>query len=420
MRPETIALRAGYKPQNGEPHTMPIYQSTTFEYTSSQHIGQLFDDPTMGYIYSRFANPTASYVEEKIAALEGGAGAMLTSSGQAATMVAVTNICSAGDHFVSAASIYGGTVNLFAVTLKRFGIDCTFVDQDASEEEIQRAIKPNTKLIFGETIANPAISVLDIEKFARIAHQNNLPLFVDNTFAPTLCRPFEWGADIIIHSTTKYMDGHAVLVGGVIVDGGTFDWSNGMFPCFTEPDESYHGIIYHQQYGKLAFLIKARMQMMRDLGAFQSAQNAFLLDLGLQTLPLRMERHCKNAAQVAELLDVHDKVESVRYPTLKGSPYRDLAQKYLPSGCSGVISFTLKGGRDAAVRFIDSLKLASNVVHVADIRTLVLHPASSTHRQLTDEQLEAAGITPGLIRLSVGCEHIDDIIEDVTQALGAV
>ena len=419
MHNETIVLRAGYKPENGQTHTMPIYQSTTYEYTSTDYIGHLFDVPTDGHIYSRISNPTVGFVEEKIAALEGGVACMLTTSGQAASLMAIMNLCSAGDHFVSAASIYGGTVNLFAITIKRFGIECTFVDQNADEAEIAKAIRPNTKLLFGETIANPAISILDIEKFARIAKAAQIPLIVDNTFAPTLCRPIEYGANVVIHSTTKYMDGHAVQVGGAIVDGGNFDWRNGKFEEFTKPDPSYHGVVY-ADFGAPAYIVKARMQLMRDFGVLPSAQDAFLLDLGLQTLPLRMERHCENARAVASYLTNCDQVEFVNYPSVKGNKYADLAVKYLPKGCAGVISFSIRGARENAVRFMDALQMASNVVHVADIRTLVLHPASATHRQLTDEQLIAAGITPGLIRLSVGCEHIDDIIADIKQAMDKV
>lgn len=419
MNLETVALHAGYQPQNGETHTMPIYQSTTYEYSTSEYMAHLFDCPTDGHIYSRISNPTVGFVEEKIAAMEGGVGALMTSSGQAANLLAILNICKAGDHIVSASAIYGGTINLLAVTLKRFGIECTFVNQDDDLATLQKAIRPNTRLIFGETIANPALSVLDIEKFAALAHNNDLPLFVDNTFAtPVLCRPFEFGADIVVHSTTKYMDGHAVQVGGVIVDGGKFDWGNGKFPEFTEPDASYHGVVY-RDYGAPAFIIKCRMQLMRDFGVLPSAQNAFLLDLGLQTLPVRMERHCRNAEQVAEFLSQHEKIESVNYPALKGNRYHDLFKKYLPNGCSGVISFTIRGSRENAANFINRLKLASNVTHVADIRTLVLHPASTTHRQLTDEQLVAAGINPGMVRFSTGLEHIDDIIADIKQALEA-
>lgn len=419
MNLETVALHAGYQPQNGETHTMPIYQSTTYEYSTSEYMAHLFDCPTDGHIYSRISNPTVGFVEEKIAAMEGGVGALMTSSGQAANLLAILNICKAGDHIVSASAIYGGTINLLAVTLKRFGIECTFVNQDDDLATLQKAVRPNTRLVFGETIANPALSVLDIEKFAALAHNNDLPLFVDNTFAtPVLCRPFEFGADIVVHSTTKYMDGHAVQVGGVIVDGGKFDWGNGKFPEFTEPDASYHGVVY-RDYGAPAFIIKCRMQLMRDFGVLPSAQNAFLLDLGLQTLPVRMERHCRNAEQVAEFLSQHEKIESVNYPALNGNRYHDLFKKYLPNGCSGVISFTIRGPRENAANFINRLKLASNVTHVADIRTLVLHPASTTHRQLTDEQLVAAGINPGMVRFSTGLEHIDDIIADIKQALEA-
>ncbi|KOA19142.1 methionine gamma-lyase [Clostridium homopropionicum DSM 5847] len=418
MRIETKCLHEGYHPGNGEPRALPIYQSTTYKYDSTEHIGKLFDLSVAGHMYSRISNPTVAAVEEKIASMEGGVGALCTTSGQAASLISLLNIMKAGDHFISAATIYGGTINLFAVTLKRFGIECTFVDQDASEEEIQKAFKPNTKAVFGETLANPALAVLDIEKFAKIAYKNNIPLIIDNTFpTPVLCRPIEFGADIVVHSTTKYMDGHAVQIGGVIVDSGKFDWTNGKFPEFTEPDESYHGVIYTESFGNAAYITKARVQMMRDIGAYPSANAAFLLNLGIETLHVRMERHCRNAEKVAEYLSKSDKVEFVNYPALKGNKDYTLKEKYLPLGCSGVISFSLKGSRETAVKFMDSLKLASNEVHVADIRTCVLHPASSTHRQLTDSQLVAAGITPGLIRLSVGIENIDDIIEDIEQAL---
>jgi O-acetylhomoserine (thiol)-lyase len=421
MRIETKCLHEGYHPGNGEPLVVPIYQSTTFTYDSTEHIGELFDLSASGHFYSRLSNPTVSAVEEKIAALDGGVGALCTSSGQAASMFAILNIAEAGDHFISASAIYGGTVNLFAVTLKKLGIECTFVDQDASEDEIQAAFRPNTKAIFGETIANPAISVFDIEKFAKIAHKNNVPLIIDNTFATAcLCRPFDYGADILVYSTSKYMDGHAVQLGGAIVDSGNFDWACGKFPAFTEPDESYHGVIYTEKFGKAAYITKARVQLMRDIGAMPSAHAAFLLNLGLETLPLRMERHCRNAEKVAEFLNKSEKIDYVNYPTLENNKYHQLANKYLPLGASGVISFSIKGSRENAIKFMDSLKLASNEVHVADIRTCVLHPASSTHRQLTDEQLLAAGITPGLIRLSVGIEHIDDILEDIEQALAEV
>ena len=421
MKIETKCLHEGYKPKNGEPVALPIYQSTTYRYDSTEQIGKLFDLTSDGHMYSRISNPTVGFVEEKIAALEGGVGALCTTSGQAATLISILNILSAGDHIVSAATIYGGTINLFAVTLKRFGIECTFVDADASEEEIQKAFKSNTKVVFGETIANPAIAIFDIEKFANIAHKNNVPLIVDNTFAtPLLCRPIEFGADIVIHSTSKYMDGHAVQLGGVIVDSGNFDWTNGKFKEFTKPDESYHGVVYTEQFGKGAYIAKARVQLMRDLGAYPTANAAFLLNLGLESLSVRIEKHCRNAETVAQFLNESDKVEFVNYPTIKGNKYNELAKKYLSKGCSGVISFSIKGNRENAIKFMDSLKLAENVVHVADIRTCVLHPASSTHRQLTDEQLVAAGITPGLIRLSVGLENVDDIIEDVKQALNSV
>ena len=418
MKIETKCLHAGYKPKNGEPNALPIYQSTTYRYDSTEHIGKLFDLSVEGHMYSRISNPTVAAVEEKIAALEGGVGALCTTSGQAASLISILNILHAGDHLVCSAKIYGGTINLFAVTIKKMGIECTFIDPDAPEEEIQKAFKENTKAVFGETIANPSIEVFDIEKFAKIAHKNGVPLIVDNTFAtPILCRPIEHGADIVVHSTTKYMDGHAVQLGGVIVDSGNFDWTNGKFPEYTEPDESYHGIVYTKEFGNKAYITKARVQMIRDIGAYPTAQDAFLLNLGLETLPVRIEKHCENAKKVAEFLNSLEEVEFVNYPTLENNKYHDLAKKYLPKGCSGVMSFSIKGSRDKAIKFMDSLKLASNVVHVADIRTCVLHPASSTHRQLTDEQLVAAGITPGLIRLSVGLENIDDIIEDIKQAM---
>lgn len=421
MKIETQLLHEGYQPKNGEPRALPIYQSTTYKYDSTEHIGKLFDLSVEGHMYSRISNPTVAAVEAKIAALEGGVGAMCTTSGQAASMISLLNILKAGDHFISVSTIYGGTINLFAVTLKRFGIECTFVSTDATEEEIHKEFKENTRAVFGETIANPALSVFDIEKFARAAHKNNVPLIVDNTFAtPVLCRPFEFGADIVVHSTTKYMDGHAVQLGGVIVDSGNFDWTSGKFPEFTEPDESYHGVVYTKNFGKAAYIAKARVQMMRDIGAYPSANAAFLLNLGLETLAVRMERHCSNALTVAEYLSKSDKVEFVNYPGLPTDKYHELAKKYVPKGTSGVISFSIKGNRENAVKFIDSLKLASNEVHVADIRTCVLHPASSTHRQLTDSQLVAAGITPGLIRLSVGIENIDDILEDIEQALSNI
>ncbi len=420
MKIETQCLHEGYTPKNGEPRVVPIVQSTTYTFDSTEHIAKLFDMP-MEYMYSRFANPTVDAVERKIAALEGGVGAMCTSSGQAASLLSILNLCNAGDSFISCSTIYGGTVNLFAVTLKKLGIECIFIDSDSSEEEIQKAFKPNTKAVFGETLANPALKVLDIEKMAKIAHKNNVPLIIDNTFpTPILCRPFEFGADIIVHSTTKYMDGHAVQGGGVIVDSGNFDWTCGKFPEFTEPDESYHGVVYTREFGNMAYIIKARMQLMRDFGCYPAANSAFLLNLGLETLPVRMKQYCINAKEVAEYLEKSDKIESVVYPALQNSDQKALADKYLPDGCSGVITFTIKGGRETAVKFMDSLKLASNVVHVADIRTCVLHPASATHRQLTDEQLVAAGINPGLIRFSVGLENVEDIIEDIKQALEKV
>ncbi|MGN2371167.1 O-acetylhomoserine aminocarboxypropyltransferase/cysteine synthase family protein [Clostridium cagae] len=421
MKIETKCLHEGYKPKNGEPVALPIYQSTTYRYDSTEAIGKLFDLTAEGHMYSRISNPTVGAVEDKIASLEGGIGALCTSSGQAASLISILNILKAGDHIISAATIYGGTINLFSVTLKRFGIECTFVDPDSSDEEIEKEFRENTKVVFGETIANPAIAIFDIERFAKIAHKNNVPLIIDNTFAtPILCRPIEFGADIVIHSTTKYMDGHAVQVGGVIVDSGNFDWTNGNFSEFTEPDESYHGVIYSKDFGKSAYITKARVQLMRDLGAYIPANAAFLLNLGLETLSVRIEKHCRNAEKVAEFLSSNEKVEFVNYPTVKGNKYEDLARKYLPNGCSGVVSFSIKGSRENAIRFMDNLKLAENVVHVADIRTCVLHPASSTHRQLTDEQLVSAGITPGLVRLSVGLENIDDILEDVKQALDQV
>lgn len=421
MKIETQCLHAGYEPKNGEPRVVPIVQSTTYRFDSTEHIAQLFDMPTE-YMYSRFANPTCDAVEKKIAALEGGVGAMLTSSGQAASLLSILNVCSAGDSFISASTIYGGTVNLFSVTLKKLGIECIWVDAEASDEEIQKAFKPNTKAVFGETLANPALTVFDIERFANIAHKNGVPLIVDNTFpTPILCRPIEFGADIVIHSTTKYMDGHAVQGGGVIVDGGKFDWAaSGNFPDFTEPDESYHGVVYTRDFGAMAYIIKARMQLMRDFGCYAAANSAFLLNLGLETLAVRMKQYCENGLAIAKYLQASDKVISVSYPGLEGDKHHELAKKYLPLGTSGVISFSIKGGRNNAVKFMDSLKMASNVVHVADIRTCVLHPASATHRQLTDEQLVAAGIDGGMIRFSVGLENIEDIIADIENALKQV
>ncbi len=419
MKIETKCLHEGWKPKNGEAHALPIYQSTTFNYDSTEHIGDLFDLKAEGYFYTRLANPTVGFVEEKIAALEGGVGCMCTSSGQAANMIALLNIMGAGDHMICASEVYGGTINLFGVTLEKLGIECTFVDQNAPDSELEKAFRPNTKLVFGETIANPAISVFDIERFAGLAHRHGVPLIVDNTFAtPVLCRPFEFGADIVTHSTSKYMDGHAVQLGGAIVDSGNFDWKD--YPGLTQPDESYHGVTYTETFGKLAYITKARAQLMRDIGASPTAHAAFLLNLGLETLALRMERHSANAQAAAEFLAAQPEVEEVNYPGLKDDRYYGLGQKYLPNGASGVVSFSLKEGREAAVKFMDSLELASNVVHVATVKTCVLHPASETHRQLSDEQLIAAGITPGMIRLSVGIENIDDIIKDLEKGFRAV
>ncbi len=419
MKDETKCLHAGYQPKNGEPSVMPIVQSTTYRFDSTEHIGALFDMPTE-FMYSRFANPTVDAVEKKIAALEGGVGAMCTSSGQAASLISVLNLCSAGDSLLCTAGVYGGTLNLFAVTLKKFGIECIFIDNEASEAEISAKFKDNTKAVFSETLANPALSVCDIEKFSKMAHAHGVPLIIDNTFAtPILCKPFAFRADIVIHSTSKYMDGHALQVGGVIVDSGKFNWENGNFPDFTQPDASYHGVVYSKDFGAQAYIIKARMQLMRDFGAYPAAHSAFLLNLGLETLAVRMERYCKNAQQVAEYFAASPKIESVKYPGLKQDEYYDLAQKYL-KGASGVVTLVIKGGKSNAVKFMDGLKLASNEVHVADIRTCVLHPASETHRQLSDEQLLAAGINPGMIRFSVGLENIEDILADIEQSLKGV
>lgn len=422
MRPETMCIQAGYEPKNGSPRALPIYQSTTFTFDSTEHVGALFDLTAGDAFYTRLGNPTTDCVEKKIAALEGGVGALCTSSGQAASMLAVMNIAQAGDHVIASSAIYGGTFNLLGVTLKKFGVDITFVDGDAPLEQLQKEIRPNTKAVFGETIANPALHVLDIEKFAALAHNNGIPLIVDNTFAtPILCRPFDFGADIIVHSTTKYMDGHAVQMGGVIVDSGKFDWgASGKFPGLTEPDESYHGLRYTESFGAAAYITKARVQLMRDMGTCQTPMGAFLLDLGLQTLPLRIRQHSSNALKVAQFLEQQPDVEFINYPNLPSDKYHALAQKYLPEGTAGVISFSIKGGRARAAKFIDSLKMISLEVHVADIHSCILHPATATHRQLSDEQLVACGITPGLVRLSVGLEHVDDILDDLKQAFAAI
>ena len=420
---ETKCVQSGYTPKNGEPRVLPIVQSTTFKYASTEQMGRLFDLAESGYFYTRLANPTNDSVAAKICDLEGGVAAMLTSSGQSASFYAIFNLCSSGDHVVSSSSVYGGTYNLFAVTMKRMGIDFTFVSPHASAEELNAAFRPETKAVFGETIANPALSVLDIEKFAYAAHEHGVPLIIDNTFAtPINCRPFEWGADVVIHSTTKYMDGHATNVGGCIVDGGRFDWDSHAekFPGLTSPDDSYHGVTYTKQFGSAAFIMKAMAQLMRDLGSIQAPMNSFLLNMGLETLHLRVPRHCENALKVAKFLADDSRISWVRYPGLTEDSEYALAQKYLPNGSCGVLSFGVKGGRDAAVRFMDSLKLAAIVTHVADCRTCVLHPASHTHRQMNDEELQNAGVTPDLIRFSVGIEGSADIIADIDQALSAI
>ncbi len=414
----TTCIQGGYQPKNGEPRVLPIYQSTTYKYDSSEHVGKLFDLQEDGFFYTRLANPTVDYVEQKIAELEGGVGALCTSSGQAAVTLSILNICGEGDHVISSSAIYGGTVNLFTVTLKRLGIEVELVSPDITESELDGLVRENTKCIFTETLANPALVVADIEMFSNVAHKHHIPLIVDNTFAtPINCRPFEFGADIVVHSTSKYMDGHAVALGGVLIDSGNFDWPADKFPSFNEPDESYHGIIYTKVMGRAAYIQKARVQLMRDLGMTPSPNNAFLLNIGLETLPLRMERHCENALKVAKFLETSEQVSWVNYPGLKSSPYYELAQKYMPNGTSGVISFGLKGGRAAATKFMDSLKLAAIVVHVADARTSVLHPASTTHRQLSDEQLEECGVGADMIRMSIGIEYIEDILNDIKQAL---
>ena len=418
---ETLCVQGGYKPENGEPRTLPIYQSTTYKYDSAEHLGDLFDLKADGHMYSRISNPTLACVEAKIAEMEGGVGAMLVSSGQAANLTAVLNITSAGQNIISLASIYGGTVNLFAVTLKKMGIEVRFATPDMTDEEIEAMMDENTRMIFGETVANPALVVFDIERYAKLAHKHGMPLVVDNTFAtPVLCRPFEYGCDIVTHSTTKYMDGHATVVGGCIVDSGKFDWSvDGRYPELTTPDDSYHGVVYTESFGPAAYVTKARVQMLRDMGNTMSPMAAFLLNLGLETLALRMERHCSNALAVAKFLENHDCVDWVDYPLLEGNAQYDLARKYLPKGACGVISVGIKGGREAACKFLNNLKLLNIVVHVADARSCALHPASTTHRQLTDAQLEACGVKPEQVRLSIGIENIEDILADLDQALRA-
>ena len=423
MKDSSKCLHAGYTPKNAGPRVMPIVQSTTFRFDSTKAIADLFDLKTSDYSYTRLGNPTCGHVEEKIAALEGGVGAMLTSSGQAATLTAVLTIAKAGDHILCSSTVYGGTFNLMAVTFKRMGIDVTFFEQSESDEEIEAKIQENTKAVFGETIANPALTIFDIERFAKLAHKHHLPLIVDNTFAtPCLCKPFEFGADIVVHSTTKYLDGHAVQVGGCVVDSGNFDWAgSGRFPEFTTPDDSYHGLVYTKAFGKAAFIVKARVQIMRDLGCCQTAQGAFYLNLGIETLPLRIVKHSQNALAVAKHLESHPKIEKVIYPGLESNPDYKLGQKYLKDGlCSGVLSLVIKGGREAGAKFIDSVVMSSPEVHVADIRTCLLHPATSTHRQLSDAQLIECGITPGLVRLSVGLEDLEDIIADLDAALAKV
>lgn len=421
MQFETQCLHAGYQPKSGEPRVQPIVQSTTFTYDSAEDIGDLFDLKKAGFFYTRLANPTTNAAEEKLTALEGGVGALCTSSGQAATFYALLNILEAGDHFISSTSIYGGTYNLFAHTFKKMGISVTFVDQTQPLSELEKAIRPNTKAIFGETIANPELRILDIEKFAQLAQKAQVPLIIDNTFAtPYFCRPFEFGANIVVHSTTKYLDGHTVAMGGVIIDGGNFNWNNGKFPAFTQPDDSYHGLIYTETFGAAAYIVKTRVQLMRDLGATPAPQNSFLLNLGMETLPLRMQAHYNNALQVAQYLEKQPLVNSVNYPALASSPDYALKQKYVPNGLCGVISFELKGGREAAAKWLNALKLVSREVHVADIRTCALHPATSTHRQLSEEELEKINISAGLIRISVGIENIQDILADIEQAFNAI
>ncbi len=421
-RIETKCIQAGYRPKNGEARVLPIYQSTTFLYENAQAMGDLFDLKAAGSFYTRLSNPTTDAVEAKIAALEGGVGAMMTSAGQAASLISVINIAHSGDHIISASAIYGGTFNLFNKTLREMGIDVTFIEPDATDEEIEAAFKPNTRLIFGESLSNPALRVLDIEQYARIAHAHQVPLIVDNTFpTPINCRPFEFGADIVIHSTSKYLDGHATALGGVIVDSGNFDWAAaGKYPELTTPDETYHGVVYTEHFGKAAYITKARTHLMRDIGSTPSPTNAFLLSQGIDTLHLRMERHVANARAVSEYLLSDDRISWVSFPELPDSPDYKLVQKYMPNGTCGVISFGIKGGREAAIRFMDNLKLAAIATHVADLRTCVLHPASTTHRQLNDQQLVECGVTPDLVRFSVGIENAQDIIDDIKQALDQV
>ena len=415
----TKCIQEGYEPKSGEARVLPIYQSTTFKYEDAKTLGDLFDFNASGHFYTRLSNPTVEAVEKKIAALEGGVGAMLCSSGQGATTASILTICSAGDHIVSSNSIYGGSFNLLNITLRKMGIETTFISPDATTEEIEAAIRPETKLLFGESVANPALTVLDIERWADVAHKHGMPLFVDNTFpSPVNCRPFEWGADIIIHSTSKYLDGHAMALGGCVVDSGKFDWTaSDRFKNFCAPDESYHGLVYPEKFGAAAFIAKARAQMMRDIGMMMSPMNAFLLNVGIETLHLRMREHCANAQKVAEFLAKDERISWVNFPGLESNKYHELAKKYMPNGTCGVISFGIKGGREAAGKFMESVKLAAPVIHVADARTCILHPASTTHRQLSDSQLIECGVTPDLIRMSVGIEYVDDIIEDISQAL---
>ena len=420
FRMETKCVQSGWTPKKGEPRVLPIYQSTTFKYDTSDQMGRLFDLEDSGYFYTRLQNPTNDAVAAKICDMEGGVAAMLTSSGQAANFYAIMNICEAGDHIVCSSALYGGTYNLFAHTIRKMGVDATFVEPDVSEEELNKAFQENTKAVFGETISNPSLDVLDFDKFVKAAHDHGVPMIVDNTFAtPINCRPFEWGVDIVTHSTTKYMDGHATCVGGAIVDSGNFDWEaqGDKFACLTQPDETYHGIIYTQKFGKAAYITKATAQLMRDLGSIQSPENAFLLNIGLETLHLRMARHCENALKVAKFLQGHEKVAWVHSPALEGDKNYELAQKYLPNGTCGVITFGLKGGRDASIKMMDSLKLIAIVTHVADARSCVLHPASHTHRQMNDQELMEAGVQPDLIRFGVGIENAEDIIDDLKQAL---